>query len=1516
MRTRLTLRGTSGSACDVEVRGPFGTTVGDVRTHLRSAVRASRRHAQPDDADNSPSLWSGTHPLPDAALLGGPGLRSGSALGVDRPGRPDLVARAILRLHVVGGPDAGMVWALPRGTATVGRGVDCDIRLTDANCSRRHVELAVTVAGVSVRDLGSTNGTSMLSDDGSDPVPVNDTAKPLAIGQHVAVGESILSVATVTTPAAVTSTAQDGSQLVNRPPRLGRAGPAPEILLPEPAASATVVALPWLAALVPAVAGGALAWVMHSMQFLAFMLLSPLLLLATGIGERVTGRRGRRHARRHHREREEHALHDVAAAARAETFLRREAHPDPAELLHIATTPSARVWERQRKDADFLDVRVGLADRPAWLIVRRGELAIPPRTLRSVPVWMNLREGGLGLCGPRTLTLGVARWTLTQLLTLHSPADLHLAAILDDDASAWSWLRWVPHLAGGPGGPSAVLARSPEQRSALVARLLAALDAATDGRQAAWAGPWTVLLIDRGADPADAPGLGRLLAQGARVGIAVICLKDEQRQLPPDCASVVRLGGETGTRVHIRVTSARGRTEVPPTDADVLADRVSPAYADRVARALAPLADPGSDTGSALPTAVRLRDLLDLSDLTGATLAARWAANGGRAHTPLGISTEGTFDVDLSRDGPHMLVAGTTGAGKSELLQSIVAGLAVCCSPQDLQFVLIDYKGGAAFTDCARLPHTAGLVTDLDGHLTGRALRSLEAELKRREALFARAGAPDLNAYRSSDAHRERPLGRLVLVVDEFAALAEELPDFLTGLVGIAQRGRSLGVHLILATQRPAGVISPEIRANVAMRIALRVTDAGESRDVIGSEDAAHIPKSLPGRAVVAVGAALTPVQIGRIAVPVDVDADRIEVVPLDDWGFASADAPIRADAAVTDLQVVVSALCDAARTQGRPRPRRPWLPPLEAVLDAAVLADPSRADSLIAVGLRDVPSDQAHRPVLMDLSAGQTMLVAGGARSGRTTVLRTIAALAADALAVADLHVYAIDSAAGGLRALIGLPHCGAVVGRNAPASIARLVHRLVAEIERRAQLLAELGVGTLAEARAVGVVMPSMLLLLDGWEAFVDAVEDLDSGRVVDAALALLRDGAAVGLICIVAGDRGVLTTRLSSAMSQRFVLRMTDSADFTAAGIHRDAVPTDMPPGRAVDAVDQTVVQFAVLGADPSTARQNALLADIVRRAVLREEHAQPGPRPFLLRALPMSIRLVDLPSGRRSAGAAKPVGAGAAPAADVTTSPVAAGEFGAPHGGTGQVNAGTVWLGVGGDAAEPVGVRLFGRSGGNDARMLIAGPPRSGRSTVLQLIAAQLDGQATTEELEMVCFAGPRSGLRRWAQGRGRPVLSPDDRADVSAQRAVQPPLSTGRATVVLLDDCESFVDSPVGDWLTDLIRAEHPRLAVVVSGRSDETVLAFRGIAAEVRRARTGVLLQPGPSDGDLFGISLPLRSPSMPVGRGLLVAAGMTFGAGMTGAGMTIGAVTASAIDGLPDATDDAHPITVQIARP
>ena len=393
------------------------------------------------------------------------------------------------------------------------------------------------------------------------------------------------------------------------------------------------------------------------------------------------------------------------------------------------------------------------------------------------------------------------RSIVLQLAANCGPADVRFMVVTHEPAR-WRWLELLPH-ATTTSGLVAVVAESE------LLETVAELDLA----------PHVHLVVITDAPEllaARTSPLRRVVTSDRST--ALIVLVDADGGIPHVCSSLLDLCGPMKARWHAEAALAS-----LPVEARCCG--ISERSATRLVNCLSGLVDPEDPLSGAgdIPRDVTMLSLLPSHE--PAAIAASWVANGvdPSPRTVIGVAVDGIVDVDLVRDGPHALIAGTTGAGKSELLRSLVVGLAVASSPDHLTFVLIDYKGGSTFDACADLPHVVGVVTDLDDHLANRALRCLHAELRRREQLLRAVGAADLPAYRRLAPHEVLP--RLVVVIDEFAALVTEQPDFLHALVGIAQRGRSLGVHLILATQRPSGVISDDIRANTNLRLALRLHD-------------------------------------------------------------------------------------------------------------------------------------------------------------------------------------------------------------------------------------------------------------------------------------------------------------------------------------------------------------------------------------------------------------------------------------------------------------------------------------------------------------------------------------------------------------------------------------------------------------------------------------------------------------------------------------------------------------------
>jgi S-DNA-T family DNA segregation ATPase FtsK/SpoIIIE len=1399
MQVKLTVRTQAGFDGDIELDTSAEATVRDLAPALRAIA----------GGDLDATIAHGGRPLPADALLGGPGLRSGCNLTVGPTGTRTLLASSVLQLCVVGGPDAGQIVALRRGTHIVGRADSADIAIADPDISREHCAICVDNHGVSARDLGSTNGTWV---NGSEILGV---PRNIEFGSFIRLGNSTVTVVGANEPPAATRPDVSGTVLVNRPPRILSLTPDEPVDFPAPPTPNPRPKLQWIAALLPTVLAGGLAIGMHNTIFLAFALLTPVTMMATTASDRWNWRRSRRQERETNSRAEAEAQQLVDELLREEVRRRRRDYPDAAAVAHAVSTPDCRLWERRQSHDDFLAIRLGIADQPAQIRATRSGREIVDLIAGAVPVTVALTDGALGLAGPAQLVRGAARWVIAQLVALHSPRDLTLVALLEEPADDWRWLRWlsesVTHIALGS-----------EDHHRVVSELLTLITA----RQrlhptgvSRWSGPWTVVLIDPARTAAVVPGLRTLLDDGPAVGITVICIDEDARLLPPSCRSIARIVSETGALIEVASSGLR-------LIRNVASERVSLDWADRLARQLAPLRDADTDTAFNVPIEVRLLALLNMPELTPQALIKAWSAT-PTASSPIGVSATGPIQIDLLSDGPHILIAGSTGSGKSELLRSLVAGLAARHAPDELAFVLIDYKGGAAFAECAELPHTLGLVTDLDAHLTGRALTSLDAELRRREAAFAAASVTDLHAYGQTPSSAVQPLPRLILVVDEFASLAEELPAFLSGLIGIAQRGRSLGVHLVLATQRPGGVVSPEIKANMALRIALRVTDAGESSDVIGNDAASRIPKRQPGRAIARMAGGLVEFQTARIGMPPEICAP-LTVRPLDAWNRVIA-ADLAVQEGKNDLQLLCEAAQQAAARMNRVMPARPWLPPLVAVISTNSLASGHILRFQVSFGLADHPARQQQEAVVHDLQSGGSIGFIGGPKSGRTTALRTFVAQASSQLSSDDLHIYVIDCASGSLRPLIALPQCGSVVTRDEPGSVVRMLTRLTEELAIRQRRLSDLGLSSMAEAHASGIAMPAVLVAIDGWEGLTALSESHNGGRTLDTALHLLRESASAGFTILIAGDRATLGIRIASALSRKFLLELVDRSDYGMAGIAAAALPATFSPGRAVSAEDGSEVQLAVLSDDPSTAAQWAAV-----REVNTNQPTATGPAPMTVRPLPNSVTFGDIST------------------ADLAADMVV-------HSST-DGDLLSVLLGVGGDEAKAVTIDLSA----GDGRFLIAGPARSGRSYAAIAIATQ----TLTRGGRLMIAASKRSPLAIWAERSGVAVLNPTD--DPSCIQNDQ--VSGGWVTdLLLIDDAELFTDTPIGDALAALIARQPTGAAVVATARSDDLMVSFRGIAVDIRRSGTGVLLQPTVADGDLFGIRVDRARGELVPGRGLLV---------------------------------------------
>jgi S-DNA-T family DNA segregation ATPase FtsK/SpoIIIE len=906
---------------------------------------------------------------------------------------------------------------------------------------------------------------------------------------------------------------------------------------------------------------------------------------------------------------------------------------------------------------------------------------------------------------------------------------------------------------------------------------------------------------------------GRALLRGDKATSGIVIASDADR-LPAACSTVIELADEPGETIVLR--PAQGQRIDP-----VLICGASEQTAHDCALAQAKFEDADLElAGGSIPQSVLLPGLIGLPAPDARLLTTRWA----RTRTVptltarFALTEDGPLDIDLVADGPHGLIAGTTGAGKSELLRSLVASLAADHGPTRVNFVLVDYKGGSAFAECAELPHTVGMVTDLDEQLGERALLSLEAELRYRERVLREHRASDIIEHdrlvadgRAGGDGGRKPLPRLVVIIDEFATLASELPDFIASLVGIAQRGRSLGVHMILATQRPAGAVNENIRANTNLRICLRVQTPADSSDVIDSPAAARIPRSQPGRAQIRLGPTdLVPAQTALVTgITADGPGGAVMIEPFAPGHPQPRPVRIAAEEAAngpSDLQRLVAAARAAAAAEDPPR--RPWLEPLPPVVELERLLElglprPLAGDTgtVVSLGVADDPGAQAQYPVGWNLDAGN-LLMFGIGGSGTTTALRTVIQSVASTSQPDRVHVYVMDFGAGELADMEALPHVGAVITAAEHERQVRLLRRLRGEVGARR------GLDPAARARA-----PRIVLLIDGYAGFASEHADLGGDAVREALARVWADGPELGIHVAIGADRiGAVPMALASLAQQRLAFQLADLSDFGQFGISRHAIPA-FQPGMALVGGSGQVLQIAA-GSPQLTDR-------LVRDAALTTVDGGPPP----VEVLPESVHVEALlASGRASR---EPL---------------------------------FIPVGIGDETLEPVGFELY-----EGEHAVIAGPPRSGRSTALRVIAEVV--ARLYPDIAIVGIATRRSPLGECAQ-LSRHVTDP---AEIPA--LVEQLTGSERTHLLLIDDGDQVQDTRRA--LTELFSVTLPHVHGIVAGRGDE----LRGIghwASGARKSRIGLLLQPDVQvDGMLFGITLPRRpSPPARPGCGYRVGAG------------------------------------------
>ncbi|MET8349584.1 type VII secretion protein EccCa [Micromonospora sp. NPDC005206] len=1181
-------------------------------------------------------------------------------------------------------------------------------------------------------------------------------------------------------------------------------------------------------------------------------------------------------------------------------------HPDPGRLW--STVDSHRVWERRPADPDFAVVRVAVGPQtlatPLVPPVTRPLEELEPMTagalrrfldaysvVPDLPVALSLRSfarvyvrtggrsgGGPATGGPPTgdpAAQALVRAVLTQLAVFHAPDELLVAICAGPERRAvWEWVKWLPHV-HHPGrtdalGPVRLVTSSAAELERLLGDVLTSRSRFSPAGPAT-DGPHVVVVLDGG----DLTGATDLTGDGGIDAVTVLDLDTPPPRLLDRYALLLELRGR---RLHS--WSIEGHAEVGT------ADQLDPADAEAVARRLAPLRLAGAARGPDAPLQAELGlpELLGLGDPESFTAEQGWAPRSprDRLRVPIGVGVDGgAIELDLKESaqdgmGPHGLLIGATGSGKSELLRTLVLGLAVTHSSEQLNFVLVDFKGGATFASFDRLPHTAAVITNLADALplVDRMVDAINGELIRRQELLRRAG----NFAGVRDYERARaagsplaPLPSLLLICDEFSELLSAKPDFIDLFVQIGRLDRSLGVHLLLASQRLEEGRLRGLDTHLSYRIGLRTFSALESRTVLGVPDAHELPRS-PGHGYLRAGtdplarfrAAYVSGPVRRRAAPAGATGGggarlltfTTHAVPLPEP--VSPAAPVLAEEE-SGRETLLDLLVDRLVGRGPPA-HQVWLPPLgqPPALDdllGPVEVDPARGLTVgnpelhgalgVPVAVVDRPLEQ-RRDLLwlaLDGAAGHVAVV-GAPQSGKSTALRTLICALALSHTPAEVQVYCLDFGGGGLAALRDLPHVGGVTGRGDPTAVRRTVGEMTTLLAERERRFAELGVESMAAYRqrraAAGTASQpgagpfgDVFLVVDGWSTVRGEYDDLEP-----LVTELATRGLSYGLHVVATALRWLdFRPAIRDLFGSRLELRLGDPADSLVA--RRAAANVPERPGRGV-----TAESLHFLTALPQLATAGGDTADLVKR-VAGSWAGPPAPR---VRLLPPVLPYAELDLAATT-GLRLPIGI-----AEADLRPVVL-DF----------------------ATEP--------------HFVVFGDAECGKSSFLRALATSIITRFTPEQARVILVDYRRSLLGAIETphliGYGTAAAHAADLVESAAgyleRRAPGPEVTpqqlrdrswwSGPELFVLVDDYDLVAAGPANPLRALEEHLPHARdvgLHLVLARRSGGAGRAqYESIVQRLRELSTAGLVMAGsPEEGALVG---PVRPGPLPPGRGRLV---------------------------------------------
>ena len=895
--------------------------------------------------------------------------------------------------------------------------------------------------------------------------------------------------------------------------------------------------------------------------------------------------------------------------------------PAIEDLTKMVKRYDSRIYEKTPLHFDFLAYRLGLGKVPTSYELKYGQeersgkkdaleeegyaLFQAHQKIDNLPIVASLNRGPVGYVGPRPIVLEQLQLLVAQLAVFHSYHDLTIIPIIpEEEKESWDWMRWLPHATLQDMNVRSFVYNQRTRDQVLnslnqILKLRKAQKEEEKANDTKIFHPHYVVLITDETLILDHVIMEFFREDPTELGCSIIYVADVLSSLSENIQTVISIKDRNQGQLLLQEGVLR--------ELDFQLDHFPEGYdKEAISRGLAPLKHI-QQLKSSIPDSVTFLEMYQAETFNDLKVLSRWESHAPYQSLAVPIGLRGKDDLVYlnlheKAHGPHGLIAGTTGSGKSETIQSYILSLAVNFHPHDVAFLLIDYKGGGMANLFKDLPHLLGTITNLDGAQSMRALASINAEIHRRERLFGQYGVNHINQYQKKFKLGEatEPLPHLFLISDEFAELKVNQPDFIKELVSIARVGRSLGVHLILATQKPSGVVDDQIWSNSRFKLALKVADRGDSMEMLRTADAAEITQT--GRAYLQVGnnEVYELFQTAWSGADYQPEKDQLgiedhtiylinelgqyEVLNQDLSGLDMAE---EIKEVPTELDVIVQEINHLHQEEGIAAVAQPWLPPLKEritldELDKVVPIEAwqKRTAPSVLIGVADIPQAQKQEAVAIDLSKDGNILLYGSPGTGKTTFLQTAAMDLARKQSPENLTMYLLDFGTNGLAPLTQLPHVADSLLLDQTEKIQKFIRIINRELDRRKKLLSEHGVGTIALYREVtGKQEPTMVILMDSYESMKDEPYETDLFKLF---MRISREGLSIGVHLIITASRqNNLRAQLYSNFKHQLTLPQNDISEVRGiVGATPLAATMEDIKGRALMKRDEVdVVQFAL-------------------------------------------------------------------------------------------------------------------------------------------------------------------------------------------------------------------------------------------------------------------------------------------------------------------------------------------------